>query len=499
MSSNNKKTIKQIIEAASGGKQKKVSMASESSFFNKTRASKGSKSTKLRDIFTEAAKGKKHQVFSTEKHDKNKQKLRDAKLIKKLTDSLTELQASYGDLNELFNNTVAAQDSTVASLLQDLRYTVSRLDKADFSLRFDVASGSLFVDGEDSIAVSTPDVLAMLASLTSLFPNKSISLSIDGDADYTDGAALDKLTELNGSPAPSVAAVPSVKAPEGSDIDDVLRGVGDSKLRDSRKACISYAWGAASDDEVRSILKSLRPDWKEDMILRYLNTPFDSLPVSLRSDMEDKGFKSSLSDGRIVDSELEPENRFTCTYKADTYSIWDKQLGILVKVVTTPKEADAMLDGLVAGASSASEDSVEGGTFDEEPLDEGEEVLDSARVSDCALGLDSAWGDCADFDVSYIKSLGWSDGKVSSFLKGVSEGSFVPFFSQLPAFASMSEGDNIFDLSSGAGLDFVTNNFASTQDANKMIAEAQSLDAMSSFMTAYSNLIYTAFNLTQAS
>ncbi len=188
------KTIKQIIETASAGKLKKVTESSESSLVGSIRsAAKGKKSQKFSALLAEAGKGRKPKPISTDVADKNKQTLfkivrdsvkaiRDSfdaanyKNINALKDSLTELQAAYGDLNELFNNTTAANDSTVASLLQDLRYVVSRLDKADFSLKYDVASGSLFVDGEDSVAVSTPDVLAMLSSLTALFPNKSISL-----------------------------------------------------------------------------------------------------------------------------------------------------------------------------------------------------------------------------------------------------------------------------------------------------------------------------------
>lgn len=442
------KTIKQIIETASAGKLKKVTESSESSLVGSIRsAAKGKKSQKFSALLAEAGKGRKPKPISTDVADKNKQTLfksvrdsvkaiRDSfdaansKNINALRDSLTELQAAYGDLNELFNNTTAANDSTVASLLQDLRYVVSRLDKADFSLKYDVASGSLFVDGEDSVAVSTPDVLAMLSSLTALFPNKSISLSIDGDADYTDSAALNKLTELNGSPDPSTAAVPPVSPQEGSDIDTVLGGVGDSK---------------------------------------------------------------------ISDGELTPENRFTCTYKGDTYSIWDKQLGILVKVVTTPKEADAMLDGLVAGASAPETNNNEPAedVIEEEPLIEGEEVLDSKRVQDCTLGMDSAWDECANFDVDYIKSLGWSQGKVKAFIKGLSEGKFTPFFSQLPAFSDLNHEDNIFDLSEGAGFDYVSKNLLSTQEANKLIEGAEQLDAMSSFMTAYSNLLLSALHLTQ--
>ena len=224
------------------------------------------------------------------KHDK----------LMRLKDSLDELQASYGDLNALFNNTVSASDNTISSLLKDLRYTVARLSKADFELRYDTASESLFIDGEDAVAVNTKEVLSMLSSLVSLFPDKSITLKIDGDSDFSGDLALDKLTELSEEPSVVPPEEISGKASPEGDIDKVLTGVGDSKIQD------------------------------------------DSLA---------------------------PEDRFTCTYKREAYSIWDKQLKTLVKVVGTPKEADALLEGLVTGAAT-SQDSFKEPDFVEEPTDQ---------------------------------------------------------------------------------------------------------------------------------
>jgi hypothetical protein len=406
----NSKSIVQIIKeaATAGSVTKKVTPASENSFFNKSNKGFGHKSTKLRSALNEGDSNKYKQRLTQKQL---------ASQILKLKDSLSELQASYGDLNELFNNTVSAQDSTVASLLQDLKYTVSRLDKADFSLRYDIASQSLFVDGEDSVAVPTADVLSMLTYLTSLFPKKSISLSIDGDEDYTDGAAVEKLTELSGEPAGAVSAEP-VEPAAGDNIDDVLAGVGDSKIKDS---------------------------------------------------------------------EFEPENRFTCTYKEDTYSIWDKQLGVLVKVVTTPKEADAMLQGLVAGVTASSEpvaeEPVEGEEFTED-----ETVLDSKRLQDATLGLESSWEDCANFDLDKIHELGWDAAKIEKYCLAVAGGSIIPFFAQLPAFESLVH-DGRFDLESAEGSAFAEAQFESTKAANASVDGSDSLDALDSFMTAYTNFI----------
>lgn len=271
----NKKSIVNIVKDAA---VKPASRVRSATGLEKGERIKSKRSASLYSQFLEAAKGKKAVSLSSDKL-----------AVQKLKDDLNELQASYSSLNELFNNTVSASDATISSLLKDLRYTVDRLDKADFSLKYDVASGSLFVDGEDSISVSTPEVLAMLTSLTSLFPNKSISLSIDGDADYTDGAALDKLSELNGSPVDSGSTTVSVQ-PAEDDIDKVLGDLGDSN--------------------------------------------------------------------KVMDNKYTPEERFVCTYQDDAYSVWDKELGTLVKVVTTPKEADALLEGLITGVSSTDVESL---------------------------------------------------------------------------------------------------------------------------------------------
>ena len=239
------KSITQIIKEASAGKAGKDKAHTGSQ--HSSTPLKREVSSPITSVLKGTKKAGIRQAVSSRKYTQQ---------LSKLRDSLTELQASYGDLKELFNNTNNAKDTTISSLLQDLRYTVARLDKADFALRYDKSTDSLFVDGEDSISVSTPEMLAMLSYLTSLFPDKSIALSIDGDSDYTDEGALEKLTELSPEkPESTTSVVPEVTTPEGDDIDKVLQGVG--------------------------------------------------------------------GDSKIKDSEFEPENRFTCTYKQDTYSIWE--------------------------------------------------------------------------------------------------------------------------------------------------------------------------------
>lgn len=370
------------------------------------------------------------------KHDK----------LMRLKDSLDELQASYGDLNALFNNTVAASDNTISSLLKDLRYTVARLSKADFELRYDTASESLFIDGEDAVAVNTKEVLSMLSSLVSLFPDKSITLKIDGDSDFSGDRALDKLTEL--SEEPSVVPPEEVSgktSPEG-DIDKVLTGVGDSKIQD------------------------------------------DSLA---------------------------PEDRFTCTYKREAYSIWDKQLKTLVKVVGTPKEADALLEGLVTGAAT-SQDSFKEPDFVEEPSEPtGQEVAleeptgqegaleeplstegvsaDSVKVMDSSPIITS-WSDLSQYDISKLHALGYKGKQVREYIAKVTEGLIAPFFASVEGLDFLTDKDG-FSLESDKAQKFLDDNLESLTKYCGSGLGIGGLTKEDLFLTAYTSRIREAFKI----
>lgn len=417
----NKKSVKQLIKEAS--LDKKPATPKEGKFTTKVPI-EGKKSGSLRSLIT-------IKTATVKKQDSKGSDLTDKDIIKKLKDSLDELQASYGNLNDLFNNTVSSADNTVSSLLKDLRYTVERLNKADFELRYDKASGSLFVDGEDAVAVDTPEVLSMLSSLVSLFPNKSISLKIDGDADYTDDAALEKLTELNGSPdviKPEV--IPVHTSPEG-DIDTVLNGVGDSK---------------------------------------------------------------------VSDTALEPANRFTCTYKDDAYSIWDKQLKTLVKVVGTPKEADAMLDGLITGVTTSDNnpvvEDVNDPTF-EENLDEvpAEEVaVDSKKVMDSISGT-PVWSDLAKYDANKLQALGYRGKGAAKYISKVVDDLSVPFFARVPDFDFFVDKDNHFTLDSEKAQKFLDENEESFTKYCTSGLGVSGLTKEDYFLTAYASKIREAFKL----
>lgn len=423
----NKKSVKQLIKEAS--LEKKPTTPKQGKFFTKAPI-EGKKSGSLRSLITikAASVKKKDSKGSTVVED-----------IKKLKDSLDELQASYGGLNELFNNTVAAKDNTVSSLLKDLRYTVDRLNKADFELRYDKASGSLFVDGEDAIAVDTPEVLGMLSSLVSLFPGKSISLKIDGDADYTDEAALEKLTEL--SEAPKVVEpdpVPERTSPEGN-IETVLKGVGgDSKI---------------SDD----------------------------------------------------DGALDPLDRFTCTYKGDAYSIWDKQLKTLVKVVSTPKEADALLEGLITGVTTSTEKaSVEGEGADELPDPEFEENLDDVPAADVSgdakkvmdsISTAPSWSDLAQYDAAKLQSLGYRGKGVNKYISKVVDDLSVPFFARVPGFEFFVDKNNCFTLDTAKAQKFLSDNEDSFTKFCVSGLGVSGLTKEDYFLTAYANRLRESFKI----
>lgn len=452
----NKKSVKQLIKEASlNGKKSKTTKTPKSGKFSTKIPIESRKSSSLRSLV-------KVKASTVKRKDSKDTSLGRSIAIRKglfnqLRDSLDELQASYGTLNDLFNNTVSAKDNTISSLLKDLRYTVDRLGKADFELRYDKASGSLFVDGEDAVEVDTPEVLSLLSDLTALFPDKSISLKIEGDADYTDEAALKKLTELNGSPEVVKSEVmPTHSSPEG-DIDTVLTGVGDS---------------------------------------------------------------------RISDDVLDPASRFTCTYKDDAYSIWDKQLKTLVKVVGTPKEADALLEGLITGVTTsegvpsgdksvgedinedkfeensskvsegvpvegqeeeaAGDKSTEGKTTGEESIQAGRSQTDSKRVMDSKV---LTWSDLAQHDANKLQALGFRGKGAEKYISRVVDGGDSPFFASIPEFWFFLDKNNKFTLESKEAQKFLDANEESFTKYCVSGLGVHGLKREDYFLTAYANKI----------